>query len=90
MIICDLCHKSNIKQIGIQGNPIYDSNGFGFHFIGHGVEFKLSAHRRHLGFILCPLGLPRKREGCRDLTNKASDQIGIFYEILLSIAAEYD
>ena len=89
MIICDLCHKSNIKQIGIQGNPLRfewarDS------LIGHGVEFEFSAHGRHLGFSCVHLAYPERREGAVIMTNKASDQIGIFYEILLSIAAEYD
>lgn len=39
LIICDLSHKSNIKQIDIQGNPFYDSNGLGFHLSDTGQNF---------------------------------------------------
>jgi hypothetical protein len=89
LIICDLSHKSNIKQIDIQGNPFYDSNGLGFHLSGTGQNMSFLPTGGTWGSSCVFLAYPERGQGAVIMTNKASDQIGIFYEILLSIAAEY-
>jgi hypothetical protein len=63
----------------------------GIQRIERGSKLELCAYRPYLGFFLCIfLAYPERGQGAVIMTNKASDQIGIFYEILLSIAAEYD
>ena len=76
-------------QIDIQGNPFYDSNGLGFHLSDAGQNFSFLHTGGTWGSSCVLLAYPERGQGAVIMTNKASDQIGIFYEILLSIAAEY-
>ena len=76
-------------QIPIQGNPFYDANGLGFHLSTEGPDLIFLHTGATWGSSCVLFAYPDRGQGAVIMTNKASEQVEIRLEILLSIASEY-
>jgi CubicO group peptidase (beta-lactamase class C family) len=85
----ELANEMLTAQIQVNGSPFKDSYGLGFDLTGEGEEF----HFMHTGgtwVSTCVLWMyPETGQGVVIMTNSASGDGAIRFEILASIAAEY-
>jgi CubicO group peptidase (beta-lactamase class C family) len=85
----ELANEMLTSQIQVNGSPFKDSYGLGFDLAGEGEEF----HFMHTGGTwgsTCVLWMyPETGQGVVIMTNSASSDGAIRFEILASIAAEY-
>jgi CubicO group peptidase (beta-lactamase class C family) len=77
------------SQIPIKDNPFYDANGLGFHLSTEDPDLIFLHTGATWGSSCVLFAYPERGQGAVIMTNKASEQVEIRLEILLSIAAEY-
>jgi CubicO group peptidase (beta-lactamase class C family) len=85
----EMTHEMLTPQIDTPGHPLGDSNGLGFHLRGEGQSLQFLHTGGTWGSSCVLWSFPETGQGAVVMTNSASADGTIFYEILLSIAAEY-
>jgi len=76
------------KQIDVDGNPLADAAGLGFHLSGDGNEFTIVHTGGTWGSTSLLWAHPETGQGAIIMTNSASGSL-LRFEILLGIAREY-